>query len=390
MKKEGLGMYRWLSGFLALTLIPVTFAEEVPHDAGVNEKLQTIIASWRERQRTVHSLRCSAKVESFFPKGYVSSDPLVEIERLGPRDRPLAPHVDTHVVDEPTSWEIDFLKQRVRIEKRITVPYLYEDSYGLHSRYELVLVSNGKSQVFHLRANQEQTSTAKGSFDPDVTLYESASHAFVFDFAALPLFWSAGAVSGQYPLPRNLRYLEDAKNCSVHGYAKRRGHNCIVFTVPEQNSPAAVREFWVGVSKPYPIYFCRVRDGDKLAGQIEIEYSQKEGSFPTVERWRLTSYRPGDTKWFITRTYRVEHMEFNLPLAPERFQKRLEPEMLVFDVKKNKALVVSTEGNLIPYSPGQAPTRWPLWMWLTAAFGSLLLLVLLWRQIRSYRQRPTA
>jgi hypothetical protein len=75
------------------------------------EQVRSIVEGWRARQGQVKTLTCSASVDSFFSKGYLSdaADP-------DKRTSKLLPEKDKTFANESCSWAIDFGSQRVKEE----------------------------------------------------------------------------------------------------------------------------------------------------------------------------------------------------------------------------------------------------------------------------------
>jgi hypothetical protein len=63
-------------------------------------------------------------------------------------------------------------------------------------------------------------------------------------------------------------------------------------TVPEQQSDTDVREFWVGLEEPYPIYYCRYRDAHWVYWQLEVDYRVQDGRLvPAAWTGRASAYQ---------------------------------------------------------------------------------------------------
>ena len=355
------------------------------------ELVRTIVEVWRARQAEVQTLTCEAAVDTFYPKGYVSGVWLVDQALPPDQANRLAktvadiPEQEARFTDESYSWAFDFLNQRIRKEYQVTNDWYgpeHKDCY-LAPSYSLRLFTDGKFTEFR-RYPERKTDALR----PDVNVYGGRAIEFLLDFTDLPLFWTAGGVSGEFPLPSRMKYLESPPRFTYRGEAKWKGKDCVILTTLEQNNPTTVREFWVGRDEPYPIHFCRARGGERINWQIDVEHRRDARQRLVPTRWTYTGYYLLDptNRLFYSRTFRVRQFQINPTLPAELFQKSLEPGMVVRDVEKNKNLQVMDDGSLGPYrrSP-DAGERWVgrVALWLGGAFFVFLsVVVVLW-----YRRR---
>jgi hypothetical protein len=355
------------------------------------EDLRRILAAWQARQTQVQGLTCKAKVESFYPRGYLSDQ--AEFHTDVPAklpNPPVYPEEDVRIADGPCSWSLDFANARIRKEAQLTKPYFRSgDDYELIPDYGLHLFRDGKYRLFRTKDRQSREPAEPGVLSPDVYLYESASHQFLLWFSDLPLLWLGGGVTGRYPLPTAMRRLDAAQRFTVQGLAQWQGIECLVLTVQEQESPSSVREFWVHLAPPYPIHLCRAKNGDVVSWQLEVKYrNQAQQLVP--ETWTYDEYSVGKTPGlFSRRTYQVEEFQLNPALEAQEFEKRLEPGTTAFHVEKNNAFQVRPDGSLGPLSPRDPSTsRGSVRYWiLGGSLFALLLAVVLTRRSQTASSR---
>jgi hypothetical protein len=301
-----------------------------------------VLNEWAARSAQIHTVSCSALVETFYPQACLSGQPH-EPHHAGA----VIPESDKRYHDEPYSWWIDYDSASVKKEYRVSNPFFYGDgSCELAEDFGLHLYRRGKYRFFRPAAKYPERSRAGGALTPDVMLYEGASHQFLLAISDLPLLWLAGGINGDFPLPERLRQIEPVGGFVFRGKAQWNGHDCAVLTTHEQQIATAVREFWVGLEPPYPIYCCRARDGDRAFWQLDVEYAaDSSNSIPS--RWSCTEYSSPGTLYFV-RTFAVNKIDINAPLRPDVFEKALEPGMVAFSVERNRALGVAPDGKLLP------------------------------------------
>ena len=341
--------------------------------------IRAIFANWQARQAEVKTLSAAAKVNTFYPKGYLSEYRLFSMDNK--KDKSIIPESDRYFANEPCCWEIDFINQRVRKEYELTKPWFHEDYSELALDYGLHLYANGKYRFF--RPKERYPHKAKERIlTPDVVLYENASHQFLLSFSDLPLLWIGGGVSGKDSLPSRMNYLENAARFSYRGEAQWKNHNCVVLSTQEQESKTAVREFWVGVEKEHPIYFCRARDGDEVNWQIEVDY-RNQGAHLIPAAWIYTEYVPL-SRSFAKETYTTQHININAALGADLFEKKLEPGMVGYLVEKDMPVKVDRDGGFIPLEAGKARS-YSLILWGTVAFALTIGVYYVWRRV--YRRR---
>jgi hypothetical protein len=300
------------------------------------EVIPTIVGAWQARQAEVKTLACSTKVTTVYPKGCLSD----EINRHKKQVNVTLPPEEKKFSGQPCSWKIDFAARRVRKEYQLTNPFFHEKEVELTVDKGLHLFANGKYSYFRPRDSGPQR---KGVQHVDMMLYGGASHSFLLCYSDLPLLWLAGGVNGQWPCPADMQRID--RPLVVKGERQRKGKPCVVITVPEQQSKRSVRELWVGTTKPYPIYYCCARDGDRVYWEIEVQYGGKDGRLLPTE-WTATGYHQG--KVTQTRAYTVQRLQLNVPLPAATFEKRLEPGMIAYDVEKDQTFRVDRAGNLVP------------------------------------------
>ncbi len=367
-----------LIALIALTSL-VSRPGLVGAQGGQQDKIRAVVAEWKKRQARVNTLVCSAKVESFYPKGYLSTRFTPE-KGAEAKNEP-SPGEDMRLTNEPISWEIDFASARVRKEYKVTRPYDRGDDSELAHEYALHLLKDGKYRLFRPRDTYPEKSR-QGGLAPDVTLYEQASHAFLLSFTDLPLLWTAGGVSGEYPLPDRMKHLAEPSRFSHRGEAQWEGQPCMILTIQEQDNPKAVREYWVGVQPPYPILFCKARSGNDVRWQQDIRYTTRDDVLVPAE-WTYTEYNRGG-KTFSRHKYVVEKMEINAPLSADRFEKSLEPGTVAFSVPKNTPYGVMEDGTLGPVGDRPSPRGWVgILAWVGLGAAVVLVTALVWRRRRA-------
>ncbi len=348
-------------------------AVQPQNDAAV---IGTIVAAWKERHKQIRTLTCSAKVESFYPKGYLTE--YLAREYPERRKDPPSPEQDKRFVDEKSTWAIDFGAQKIKKEYEVTNPFFYPpNSAELAVDYSLKLFSEGKYRFFRPK-HRYPRKARETALAPDVQLFEGGSHAFVLDFRDLPLLWLAGGVSGQHPLPLEMQRLEKPDHFSSRGRGEKAGHKCIVLTVQEQDDNTSVREFWVGLESPYPIHCCRMRAGDRLYWQIDAEY-RKHDAHLVPARWSFVAYSPAPL--FSKRTFSVENLQINVPLPLASFEKALEPGMLAFHAPKNQPFDVDSDGELVPLGTAGSAGWIRTWIVIAAALVAVMVGIFLVRRV---------
>jgi hypothetical protein len=375
--------------FVISVLVGLSVAEAPPAFAEDNKApkalVQKIVDEYRSRQTAIRTITCSARVETFFPKGYLSEKATIEFDR--PRGGDPVPANDQRFADEPCSWAIDFVTPRVRKESRLTIPRMNgRDPPEPISDPTVHLFTNGKYTLFRSKDRPRPVRAKKWALSPDVFLYEGRSHEFLFSFVDLPLIWTAGGLTGKYPLPTRMHELESPDRFSGGQVTEWKGHKCALLTVQEQNSTRKIREFWVGLEPSYPIYYCRARDADSVSWQLEVDYRAQDGRLiPTA--WGYTEYTRPPAQLFRRSTYVVQNIALNTPLSQSIFEKQLEPGMLVLSVPENKDLEVDQSGALVPM--GSAYRRLPFtrtWMWTGAGAAVLVSVFVI---VRYLLRRPT-
>lgn len=363
---------RWLIALAAAVWV----ACSLPAGAAADEKLvKAILAEWQVRKTRVKTVKCSAKVESLFTKGYLSRE-------FKNKAAPPQPPADQRFTNQSCSWALDFAHNRVRVECELIRPWIYSDSQGeLALERSVHLVNNGKYRLFHPKGSYPEKSKDNGSIQPDVWFHEEASHSFVLNSCDHPILWMGGGLSGQWPRPTNLRYSDSPERFMFRGEIIFKGRKCVVLAVPEQQSATAVREFWVDIENPYRIYRCRALEGTNLYGQLEVQYNEQDG-YTIPVRWTSMSFKNG--QFNSSETYFTEKIEINTTLPQQLFESPLEPGMIVFHTLKNTAFEVDQSGKLVPL--GSTP-RSNLAFWLGLASASMALTVLIWWLLRKRSQK---
>src|SRR5581483_8201989 len=120
----------------------------------------------------------------------------------------------------------------------------------------------------------------------------------------------------------------------------------------------------------YPIYVCRMRDGEKIYDQVEVEYRQDDRNPLLPNQWTYTTYRWGNPKSFCTQVFRTQTLKINTQLSADHFEYPLKPGMLVFEAGSPSQFQVLEDGSLGPrgsYHPNNQSGRTWLWLGLTAA-----------------------
>jgi hypothetical protein len=354
----------------------ILLAEEKGAREGLVPK---IFAEWQAKRERIRTIICEAKVQSFYPKGYLSS---LWLPQQTAEFEPVLPSEDKQFADEPYSLAVDFAAKRVRKEFRITGIYADTTQRFLALEYGLHLFNNGQYKVFRPKETYPEEVTRSASLPPDVLLFENASHQFLFSFSDLPLLWLAGGVSGRYPLPEAMLFLANAADFKTRGEAQREGKDCVVLTAQEQQSKDALREFWVGVEPPYPIYYCRSRNGERIDWQLEVKY-RLQGHDLVPSEWVYTGYLfPG--KSFRRQTYSVQRIELNSELPAELFDRKPEPGQTVYKIPNHTMYEVNKDGGLIPVGEAR-PQKKHLVSWNMLAFiilASVAALLVAWRYLR--------
>ncbi len=133
--------------------------------------VRTIVAKWQTRQNEVKTLSASAKVDTFYPKGYLSEQSDSPKEK---KDKAIIPEADKQFDNERCSWEMDFTNQRVRKEYELTKPWFHEDSSELALDYGLHLYTNGKYRFF------TDSSRKKDTFSLNVRIIKHETQRNIF------------------------------------------------------------------------------------------------------------------------------------------------------------------------------------------------------------------
>lgn len=341
---------------------PVLAQAAEPDDTA--DLIRRVVANWRERQATTRAIICRGTVESFYPKGCLTS----EIEpRPGQTVAPF-PAVDETFRGEPVRWVLDLASGRARKERTITRPAFQPGSCTMRLGHETDIYANKRYRLFRPRDLNAWIGEKNLKNVPEVFNYEQKSLIFMFDGGDLPLFWLAGTVHGKLILPTQMTGSGPAEAFQPSGRAECQGRACVILLTREQDSESIVREFWIGIDPPHPIVRCRIRTATEVHNTWEIGY-QPGGQLPTW--WKQTDYLPPDFKQFTSRTYRVETLLIN-PAVPEaEFDDTIPAESVVFDVPKNDVFRADSAGNLIPLVDEPARvTRW--WRYILAGTAVLL------------------
>lgn len=327
--------------------------------------IKSIVQTWKERQNTVKTLTCSAKVSSFFPKGSLSEVWSNNMWGEKSKQIPLYPHEDRTITDESAAWDLDFVAKRVKKDILTTIPVYHQDGPELEFSHYLHLFTDGKYRRFEGKNSTQ-----------DVTIYDKIQgDAGSLDLGDLPLLWIAGDVTGYVPNAELMPNLAAAEKFLYRGSVEYKGRSCVILSVPEQDAGISVREFWVGAEKPHPIYQCLNRRDDVVSWRFEVEYRTQDGQVVPAQ-WVETNYNEPGTL-FQRYTYTVENLQFNVPLPAELFQKRLEPGMVVLEATESETFVVDSFGNMVP--EGSAGTARSLLFWSVVGVAICCAVFLFWR-----------
>jgi hypothetical protein len=374
-----------LRAIVFLVLVGVTMVPLLRAPAAEKKDLvESIRAVWKERQSHIKAVTCSARVDSFYPKGLLT-DMWVPGQTKPYEGEPL-PKEDTRFTEESASWAIDFMAKNVRKEQLITNPSCDLTARMFFADYQLHLFHDGKYKLFRPKENYPKIPERSGILTPDVWLYEGASHMFLFQFPDLPLLWLGGGVNGQQPQPLHMEHIDNLERFSYRGEAQRKGHNCVVLSVPEGASKTAVREFWVGSEAARPIYYCCAREGKRVYWQLDVEYRDQDHSLVPA-KWEYTQYNhPGEL--FFQNTYSVQRLEINPRLPADLFEKRLEPGQVAFVVEKNRAFEVDPQGRLVPLKEPPRKRKTTTFLpWVGVILALAVVFILAWRYFRKRAAR---
>ncbi len=227
---------------LVCVFIGLAWCAAAPADEKSDALVRSIVEEWRSRQHQVQTLDCTAEVENFYPRGYLSELCRPSREGAGLPALPDLPNQDKRFNNEPFACKLDFVSKRARREFSFTLPYITPDTCELQTHSELQLFAGGKGRVFR-RKKTELKPDKPNVVHQDVTLYESGPPAFMFSLIDLPLLWLAGDINGESASPVNMTLLEDAGRFTYRGEAQWQGRDCTVLTVQDQQSPPVSLSF---------------------------------------------------------------------------------------------------------------------------------------------------
>ena len=311
--------------------------------------VERIVASWRARQKDIQTIRASARVDSFYSKGYLSAK--TGASKYGP-----IPPEDTWIRGESQSWAIDFPQGRFAKESSKTYgsdPGDEDVPPQLVRRAERFLFKDGN--YTHCIANPEHGPRPKGyTFLQHVHFSKYQGHAFVIWPDDVPLLWCAGGtITGDWPNPLQMLRVDAPEQFTFYGRATWQQRGCVLLRTRNQRSTTSVVEFWVDESSPHLIYRRRVVDflqgGERLQEEIQVQYSQRQGQFIPWQ-WSRTCYEFWHDPNSVTQvTFTIQDIEFNKPLPDGLFTVRLEPGMGVIETDKSGQYVVDVDGKLVPY-----------------------------------------
>jgi hypothetical protein len=339
-------------------------------DKGV---LLDILTTWKGKQLQIHSIRCAAKVESFYPKGGFNS------HVKGKRESDL-PDMDYIFRDQPVSWVIDFDNGRVRKESQLEKLYfaLGGRTAAFKNEYSLRFSVKNYNRVFRPK-NQNEWAKAPAEAKRWDLLEDTGSHD-VLSFNDVPLTWVAGGVTGQIPILERLKNMDDFAKWSFRGQAERNGKRCFVIATPEQKSNTLVREFWVETAAPYLIIYCCAREGDKIFWQHDVTYRKLNENF-VPQTIKYTEYNGASSAIRYHQLFDFHEFEINSELKDDVFNHKPEPGMLVRYIGKEGYFVVDKAGQIVPYDEAEKGGLWYLFLIVVIVF--LALLAFYWRKRRS-------
>lgn len=381
---SGLAHPFWLGWRLGLILGVLGGSEELlrPRCYATQEaiagQIRHIVASWKGRRNCLQTLRCQARVDAFYPKGYLSTlsqrHNIKELKSVSPQ-----PPQDQWFRGGTCIWIFDFRESKRKIRKEFTwmAPMFYSNKIG-----EFI-----KEHTLFLLADDQCRMYRPSPWRPNVTVFGNNTICMITNHD-LPLIWTFGGVNGEVSGALEFDLLESAERFTYRGHAEHKGRQCIVLTLPEQNSKTLVREFWVGLRPGYPIYCCRMRKGNTVYWEVEADYRRDESGIWIPTRWISISYDNGGSQSGVMsqRVFTIEKWETIFPLTADLFEQQYEPEQTVLDIPQQAQYYVDSDGNLIQTTDsGQRmhTSSWLVWRILLV----MLTLVLLWHLGRRWLVR---
>lgn len=339
---------------LAVILNAETILGEEP--SAERQLVERIVASWRARQKDIQTIRASARVDSFYSKGYLSAK--TGASKYGP-----IPPEDTWIRGESQSWAIDF--SRGRFAKDSCKTYGYGGGQDgppqLVRLTERFLLKDGN--YTHCCVHPEERPRPKGhTFLQHVNFSKYQGHAFVIWPEDVPLLWCAGGtITGDWPIPTRMLRVDAPEEFTFYGRATWQQRDCILLRTRNQGSKNSVVEFWVDETPPHLIYRRRVvrflQGGERLEEEIQVQYSQRQGQFIPWQ-WSRTCYAYRHAGNTVTQCkFTIQDIELNAALPEELFTVRLEPGMGVIETDKSGQYVVDIDGKLVPYQGPEQQQR---------------------------------
>lgn len=358
------GRPAWLRGLaIMLLLMGWTASPCWGQEANPQALVRQIVAAWQQRQR-VRTLRCRVQVDSFYPRGYLST---LDFHLL--KSPPLPPK-DCRFTDGFCFWAVELSGakvKKIRKEHAWMKPFLDQKKGKAEfiQRHTLFLYTDGQCRRFWPVPNQE------------VTLLGSSNTMGMVSGLDLPLAWVLGRVNGEVFCVGQWERSEPAERFTYRGQAEYKGQKCAVLTLPEQNTQTLFREFWVGLGPGYPIYYCRSQEGDRVYSEIEVEYSS-EGQGEVPRRWTCYDHEEGLIAYD---TCTVQEWQVNVSLPDELFVRDYQPGETVYDMPRRQKFRVDAQGQLVPLTPVVSEPRSWLRI-LLPAWLILILILLVWYGVR--------
>jgi hypothetical protein len=304
-----------------------------------HEIMTAIRAAWEENQKNVRTIQCTARRESVYPKGGLTTS-LAQVQNPKP-----VPERDLTFSDQSFRMWIDFERLRIRRETELVTPLftIGSNHVPFERRVSIDLVVDGEYRTFRLRKDNPWIVGKNWNL-----MISPESFGFI-EFDSLPVLWTAGCVSAKSRALKAIKQIDDPGGLTLRGKAVRNGIDCYVIIAQEGEVPGyANREYWVQAKSPYPIVFCTVRARKGIPWQLEVSYSE-QGTWLVPATITYTQFNYPSTNVGQRISYRFDEFLINSELGEKLFQQSLEPGMIVNYPGKEGIYEVNRNGQIVPY-----------------------------------------
>lgn len=303
------------------------------------EILASIEAAWRKSQREIHSIQCSGRMSSTYPKGGLTSS----LSKVAPPKEGV-PEKDLHFDDQQFRWVIDFDNLKLRRESAFVVPRFTVGSPTVAFEKEVGIDLFSNNEYRYVRERGANPWLEKKNWEVKIS---PAGLPFI-GFDALPILWIAGCMSTEPPRPKSLKSIDNLARWSFRGEAVRNGESLFVITMPEGQSSSVIRELWVSKELPHRVHFCNVRTPRGVPWQLEVSY-QASNAVLVPASIKYTEFDYPRTAVRYHGTYTFNEFLINESFNESVFDHSLKPGMTVSYHAKRGLFEVARDGTIVPY-----------------------------------------